>query len=60
MRGEHRIITFGLTDEQNEIVKANIPARDYEVFDTDAPTDIIAIGSIATVIQASELDEDSL
>lgn len=60
MRGEHRIITFGLTDEQNEIVKANVPARDYEVFDTDAPTDMIAIGSIAMVIQASELDEDSV
>ena len=60
MRGEHRIITFGLTDEQNEIVKANVPARDYEVFDTDAPTDIIAIGSVAMVIQASALDEDSV
>lgn len=59
MRGEHRIITFGLTNEQNKIVKANVPARDYEVFDTDAPTDIIAIGSIAMIIQASELDEDS-
>ena len=60
MRGEHRIITFGLTDEQNKIVKANVPARDYEVFDTDAPTDIIAIGSIAMIIQASKLDEDSV
>ena len=60
MRGEHRIITFGLTDEQNEIVKTNVPARDYEVFDTDAPTDIIAIGSVAMVIQASALDEDSV
>lgn len=60
MRGEHRIITFGLTDEQNELVKANVPAKDYEVFDTDAPTDLIAIGSIAMIIQASELDEDSV
>ena len=60
MRSEHRIITFGLTDEQNELVKANVPAKDYEVFDTDAPTDLIAIGSIAMIIQASELDEDSV
>ena len=57
---EHRIITFGLTDEQNEIVKENIPARDYEVFDTDAPTDILAISGIAIIIQASALDEDSV
>jgi hypothetical protein len=60
MRGEHRIITFGLADEQNEIVKTNVPARDYEVFDTDTPTDIIAISSIAMIIQASALDEDSV
>ena len=60
MRGEHHIITFGLTDEQNESVKACVPARDYEVFDTNAPTDIIAIGSVAMIIQASELDEDSV
>lgn len=56
---EHRIITFGLTDVQNKIVKSNIPARNYEVFDTDAPTDIIAIGSIAMIIQASALDKNS-
>ncbi len=60
MMREHRILTFGLTDEQNEIVKANVPAKDYEVFDTDAPTDIIAIGSVAMIIQASELEEDSV
>ena len=57
---EHRIITFGLTDEQNESVKENIPARDYEVFDTDAPTDILAISGIAIIIKASALDEDSV
>ena len=59
MIGEHRIITYGLTDEQNKIVKANAPARDYEILDTDVPTDILAISSIAIIIQASELDEDS-
>ena len=60
MMAEHRIITLGLTDEQNHIVNANKPTKDYEIFDTDAPTDLIAIGSIATIIQASELDEDSV
>lgn len=60
MRGEHRIITFGLTDEQNEVVKANVPAKDYEVFDTDEPTDIIAIGSVAVIIQASAMDKEMI
>ena len=35
MRREYRVITFSLTDEQNSIVSANVPIRDYEVFDTD-------------------------
>ena len=60
MIAEHRIITFGLTDEQNKTVKANAPLKDYEVFDTDAPTDLIAIGRTAMIILASELDEDSV
>lgn len=60
MIGEHRIITFCLTDEQNEFVRGNIPTKNYEVFDTDAPTDLIAISAEALIIQASELDEDSL
>lgn len=60
MIGEHRIITFGLTEEENEIVKNNLPAKDYEVFDTDAPTDIIAIGCVAIIVDASKLDEDAV
>ncbi len=57
---DHRIITFGLTDAQNEIVRANIPAKDYEVFDTDAPTDMLAINATALIIQASALEEEGV
>ena len=60
MIGEHRIITFGLTEEQNDFVKKNIPARDYEVFDTDEPIDLIAISSVAMIIQASAMDKDAI
>ena len=60
MRGEHRILTFGLTADENEVVRANVPARDYEVFDTDAPTDLIAISGVATIIRASVLDDDGM
>lgn len=52
------IITFGLTEEENEFVKKNLPKADYEVFDTDAPTDLIAIGATALIINASALEED--
>ena len=60
MSGERRIITFGLTESQNDLIRKNIPVKDYEVFDTDAPTDVIAISSVALIIQASAMDQDSI
>lgn len=59
MHLEHRIITFGLTDPQNALVEENLPTRDHEIFDTDAPTDLIAIGCQALIINAAALDADS-
>ena len=38
-----RVTTFGLSKEQNELVKNALPAKGYELLDTDAPTDLIAI-----------------
>ena len=55
---EHRITTFGLTEEQNALVKDSIPAKDYEVFDTDAFTDLIAIGHVALILNADMLSDD--
>ena len=60
MNREYRVITFGLTDEENALVEGNLPARDYEVFDTDAPTDLIAIGCQALIINATSMDSDSV
>lgn len=59
MRREYRVITFSLTDEQNSIVSANVPIRDYEVFDTDEPTDLIAIGGAAVIINAKVMNEEA-
>ena len=59
MNKEYRVITFGLTAEQNALVEENLPARDYEVFDTDAPTDLIAIGCQALIINAASIDSES-
>ena len=55
---EHRITTFGLTEEQNALVQDSIPAKDYEVFDTDAFTDLIAIGHVALILNADMLSDD--
>ncbi len=54
-----RIMTFGLTEEENELVKNALPAKSYDLLDTDAPTDLIAIYAAAVIINAAALDEDS-
>ena len=60
MSRDYRINTFGLTEEQNAVVEDSIPTRDYEVFDTDAPTDLIAINCEVLIIYAPEMDQDSI
>ena len=60
MNREHRVNTFGLTGEENALIEANLPTRDYEVFDTDAPTDLIAIGCQALIVNAASMDSDSV
>lgn len=59
MGRDHRILTFGLTEAQNAWVEENLPTRDYEVFDTDAPTDVIAIGCQALIVNAAAMDGDA-
>ena len=59
MSGDCRVTTFGLTDEENALVEENLPTRDYEVFDTGAPTDLIAIGCQALIINAASMDSES-
>ena len=60
MNMQRRIITFGLTEAQNALVEQSRPAGNYEVFDTDAPTDVIAIGAVAIIVFAPTMDEDSI
>ena len=59
MGRDHRILTFGLTETQNAWVEEYLPTRDYEVFDTDAPTDAIAIGCQALIVNAAAMDGDA-
>jgi len=54
-----RVTTFGLSEEQNELVENALPAKGYELLDTDAPTDLIAISAAVLIINAAALDTDS-
>lgn len=58
MIGEHRIITYGLTNEENSIILKNIPAHDYKVINTECATDIIAFSASAVIINAAKLSND--
>ena len=55
-----RIITFGLTDEENYFLSAIVNNRNFEVYDTNVATDLIAILATAIIVNASKLETDNL
>ena len=59
MSRDYRINTFGLTEEQNAHVKANLPSHDCELYIADDPTDLIAINCEAMIVNASAMEQDS-
>ena len=52
------VLTFGLSKEQNNLVENALPSTGYELLDTDAPTDLIAIPAVALIINAASLDTE--
>lgn len=52
------IITFGLNESENKIVKENLPTKDYELLETDVPTDLIALPATALIINGDALDDE--
>ena len=59
MIGEHRVISFGFTLMENQLIQNSLPLKDYELLDTAAPTDLIAISSSAIIIRAESLDDEA-
>ena len=39
---ESRVISFGFSDKQNDIIAENLPTAEYELYKTDVATDILA------------------
>ena len=58
MSRDYRINTFGLTEVQNALVKANLPSHDCELYIADDPTDLIAINCEAMIVNASAMEQD--
>ena len=59
MSRDYRINTFGLTEEKNAHVKANLPSHYCELYIADDPTDLIAINCEAMIVNASAMEQDS-
>ena len=55
-----RVITFGLTEEQNDVVRNNLPTSKYDLYDAEDPTDIIAISADMVIIRSSALSADDM
>ena len=55
-----RIITFGLTNEENSIIKTLVNSKNFEVYDTNVASDLIAILTTAIVVNAEKLGTDDL
>ena len=53
-----KIISFGLSTEQNNIVCNNMPASNCELYATRLATDIVALPSVATIIVSSALKNE--
>ena len=47
-----RIITFGLTDEENHFLKSISTAKNFEIYDTNIASDLVAILATAIVVNA--------
>lgn len=54
---ESRVISFGFTEKQNDIIAENLPTSEYELYETDVVTDIFAINSDTVIINSEALND---
>jgi len=55
---KRRIITFGLTEDENNFLKILFHSKDIEIYDADIANDLVALFATAIVVNASKLDPD--
>ena len=55
-----RIITFGLTNEENSFIKTMVNSKNFEVYVTNIASDLVAILTTAIVLNAEKLEADDL
>ena len=55
-----RIITFGLTNEENSFIKTLVNSKNFEVYDTNVASDLVAILATAIIVNAEKLETDDI
>lgn len=53
-----RVISYGMTEVQNELIRRNLPSLEYELYATDIASDIVGISADAVIINSSVLSAD--
>ena len=57
---EGRVLTYGLTLEENAVVEKALPSKEYELYDTTVATDIVAILSQVIIINADTAELEAI
>ena len=53
-----RVMTFGLSEAELEILHKSLLSQNTEVFDTDEATDLVALAAEVIIIKADTLDKE--
>ena len=53
-----RVMTFGLSEAELEILHKSLLSQNTEVFDTDEATDLVAVAAEVIIIKADALDKE--
>ena len=53
-----RVMTFGLSEAELEILHHSLLSKHTEVFDTDVATDLVAVAAEVIIIKADALDKE--
>ncbi len=55
-----RIITFGLTEEENSYLKILLHNKNFEIYATDIASDLVALLATAIIVNAEKLEVDDI
>ena len=53
-----RIITFGLSENENSCLRILLHKKNYEIYDADIASDLVALFATAIIVNANKLKED--